>query len=283
MKKVFISKSFKALFIENNGHFSLTGHVSGDFGNSSGAISEKLVAIDPYFKPLADLHLCDVITGMPLHAFNNAIFYAKKRNWNKACDCLHLRDNEKLAQAFVAAVIDGETEKLTDIMTEIKSIWIERVADLDDAIEALEEYFPENRAEFIEPLDENGVVIEAYADIDEYQELDRRTALARHLDCNISEVEPAKYGENTYDAQGMEWLVLTNEEADAAFNESLDNYIDDVLEIPAWIVPYFNREAWKNDARHDGRGNALSRYDGEEHEEYGASLTNRVMYFIYKQ
>lgn len=64
-----------------------------------------------------------------------------------------------------------------------------------------------------------------------------------------------------------EWLVLTDEEADEAWDESLDNYLDDCVlpEVPEAMRNYFDVSAWKRDARMDGRGHALSSYDGGEY------------------
>lgn len=62
------------------------------------------------------------------------------------------------------------------------------------------------------------------------------------------------------------YLVVTDEEADDRWEESLDSYIDDCLEIPENVQPYFNREAWKRDARSDGRAHSLASYDGREDE-----------------
>ena len=62
-----------------------------------------------------------------------------------------------------------------------------------------------------------------------------------------------------------EYMVLTDYEADQAWEEELDHYIDDCMEIPESIERYFDREAWKRDARMDGRGHVLSSYDGQEH------------------
>jgi hypothetical protein len=42
---------------------------------------------------------------------------------------------------------------------------------------------------------------------------------------------------------------------------------------------YFDDEAWKRDARVDGRSHVLSRYDGSELE-YNL---NGILYFAYKQ
>lgn len=99
------------------------------------------------------------------------------------------------------------------------------------------------------------------------------TALALHLDVAPDTISECGYGSDMYestasDAPG-EYMVLTDSEADAAWDASLDNYIDECIlpECPAQLAAYFDHDAWKRDARDDGRGHCLSRYDGEENEQ----------------
>lgn len=66
-------------------------------------------------------------------------------------------------------------------------------------------------------------------------------------------------------ASDGEYLVVTDEEADRLWDEELDQYIDDCMEIPERLRNYFDVSRWKADARIDGRGHALSSYDGSEH------------------
>ena len=75
-----------------------------------------------------------------------------------------------------------------------------------------------------------------------------------------------------------DYLVLTDSEADDMEDQRLDNYIDECLEIPDDIRPYFDEEAWKRDARMDGRGHIISSYDGCEYEE----KVNDTWYYIYR-
>lgn len=64
------------------------------------------------------------------------------------------------------------------------------------------------------------------------------------------------------------WYIYTDKEADQAWDESLDNYLDECVldQLPKIAQSYFDREAWKKDAKCDGRGHSLSGWDGEEHE-----------------
>ena len=131
----------------------------------------------------------------------------------------------------------------------------------------------------------------------------REQALADHLEIDIEDVEPASYGDNTFEASGGEYMVLTDGEADQvasdyikesvwAFNPGfiidhssrLDYDQKDVLKgiqeqcegsngiILALID---NIEEFIEDAiSSDGRGHFMSTYDGEENEE--------GEYFIYR-
>ena len=83
------------------------------------------------------------------------------------------------------------------------------------------------------------------------------------------EYAPSKWCDNTYSGvEGEDLLVLTDSEADELWEEYLDSYIDECIlpELPEMAQRYFDAEAWKRDAKHDGRGHSLSSYDGEEHE-----------------
>ena len=84
--------------------------------------------------------------------------------------------------------------------------------------------------------------------------------------------------DNTYSYGREEYIVATDEEADEIEDEYLDNYIEECLDIPDNIRPYFDEEKWKDDARMDGRGHIISTYDGNENEE----KVNGTWYYIYR-
>lgn len=122
-------------------------------------------------------------------------------------------------------------------------------------------------------------------------------ALAKHLNCDVSEISPALYGDNAYDANGSEYLVLTEDEADElaaerikeslwAFNAEFisshtkhgldDDQIKALKEMQGKLCESANSivEALIEDLDHfiedaircDGRGHFISSYDGEEYE-----------------
>ena len=110
-------------------------------------------------------------------------------------------------------------------------------------------------------------VVDGTADY-EFSTEEPPTEKARALGAYL-EVEPSELVEesdNRFSLGRKEYWVLTDDEANEAWDGELERYIDECLEIPEAIRPYFDEEKWKNDARHDGRGHCLSSYDGHEHE-----------------
>ena len=94
-----------------------------------------------------------------------------------------------------------------------------------------------------------------------------------HFDAGIN------YSGGTFEAGGGEYLVLTEDERDTRWEDCLDSCLDDGC-IEGTNSPYFDREAWKRDARMDGAGHSLASYDGDEweftagHEEFYIYRTN---------
>ena len=147
--------------------------------------------------------------------------------------------------------------------------------------------------------------------LNDYDE--RVIALAQHLELNLEpdfnaedyppedyteeEIEQAKQDaiqevtdeldsivetcDNNFDYYGEEYEVLTDNEADDRWDEELDNYIEECVmsQLPKHLQSYFDEDAWKRDARYDGRGHFLSHYDGDECEE----TVNGTTYYIYRQ
>lgn len=113
---------------------------------------------------------------------------------------------------------------------------------------------------------------------------DRRMAaflLFLNWEHNTCPVAPEDIDVSTYDDCEMsygsaDYLVLDKDEAEERWNQSLEDYIDELIlpEIPETYRNYFDVEAWKRDARLDGRGHALASYDSEENYSRG--------YFIYR-
>ena len=109
-------------------------------------------------------------------------------------------------------------------------------------------------------------------------------ALALHLQIDFEEaqrIEVASYDDCVLEYGREEYLVCTDSEADDKWDAELENYIDECIlpEIPEEYRNYFDNNAWKSDAKQDGRGHSLSRYDGDEDEQTVLGTT----YYIYRQ
>lgn len=76
---------------------------------------------------------------------------------------------------------------------------------------------------------------------------------------------PYSYGE-TYDVNGVRVLILDAYAADAALDAHLDEYIEDHIlrGVSGVLNRYFDRKAFKKDAKMDGVGHHLNPYDGGE-------------------
>lgn len=83
----------------------------------------------------------------------------------------------------------------------------------------------------------------------------------------VDDISDLDIDTDEFDINGETILCLTDSEADARWEEELDHYIDDCVlpEIPEYLRNYFDEERWKDDARDDGRGWAIAKYDGDEH------------------
>ena len=97
---------------------------------------------------------------------------------------------------------------------------------------------------------------------------------------SYEEVEEVTWSDDNFEANGCEYMVLTDDEADQKWDEYLDSYLDECVlpELPESAQHYFDRESWKYDARMDGRGHSLSSYDGCE---YDAEADGET-YYIYR-
>jgi|SRR6476620_1920730 len=95
------------------------------------------------------------------------------------------------------------------------------------------------------------------------------------------EINESKYDDCLFEYGSQEYLVCTDDEADDKWEEDLDNYLEECIypELEGNLKYYFDDEKWKGDAKRDGRGHSLNRYDGDEDSEQVDGET----YYIYRQ
>ena len=105
--------------------------------------------------------------------------------------------------------------------------------------------------------------------------MEKTQALANYLDISTEEITASN---NLYETPEGDYMVLTDLEADEAWEESIDSYIDECIlpELPSRYQGYFNRTQFHFDAQADGRGHSISMYDGIEHELEGDYYAYRV-------
>jgi len=265
MKKIFKHAKFTAVVIDAGGYFSITG----DMGGASGAVGEEIAAIDPRFAPIARMHLSDCKTGAPMHAWANAEYYAKEGRL--AMLARHLRISLDEAKAFGGFAAPG----LAEFKAGLETRWRAEAA----AVYAVIACIPGDLTRgFVDPYDAEGGCISPEYEIclDLFDAPHKAIAAAMQEDCAVCDVEES---DNEYMVAGRTYAVLTDSEADNAWNDRLDSYIAECLEIPAHVEPYFDRDAWKRYAKMDGRGHSLAGYDGIEEKREVAGVT----YYLYRQ
>ena len=66
------------------------------------------------------------------------------------------------------------------------------------------------------------------------------------------------------DTESGEFAIGNDYEAEQAWEESIESYVDECMELSEVARRYFDMEAFKKDCSYDGRGHSLSSYDGCE-------------------
>jgi hypothetical protein len=95
---------------------------------------------------------------------------------------------------------------------------------------------------------------------------ERWLALVSELGVGMLDADESTYDSYVFQVGKAEYLVLTEDERDSRWDDYLDSCLDDGGMVPGADSPYFDRDRWKDDARMDGAGQALSSYDGNQYE-----------------
>ncbi len=138
--------------------------------------------------------------------------------------------------------------------------------------------------EFLNDYDEKVIALAQYLDIDleineeDFEDEEEKEEAIQDI---VDELDSITNDyDNTYSYGNGEYLVLTDRESDEEEDRRLDNYLEECIypELPENLRCYFDDEAWKRDAKMDGRGQIISTYDGYENEE----VVNGTTYYIYR-
>jgi len=174
---------------------------------------------------------------------------------------------------------EGDTLAEVIRSEEVHNLIIRRVLEIaeEDCDEGLskkdrKKFLDKTKASVIDSLNDSFIELE-----------EKEEALVQFLDISpdeILDIVQTKYDDCVFKVGREEYLVCTDDEADQRWDEYMDSYIDECVlgEIPEQYRGYFDEERFKADAEHDGRGQALASYDGDENE---AKIEDE-WFFIYR-
>ena len=167
--------------------------------------------------------------------------------------------------------VKGFEETLNTVIEGIKKAEAKRKAKV---IEESETPFSEkNDDEFLEYVEKHTTFTDRDAEL--------CVAFIKMFSLSEDDVQDIEIDGNRSKVQGIDYLAGTDSEMDDEWDENLENYIDECL-LPKVkdenIQKYFDREAWKRDAKFDGRGHSLNYWDGGEEE----ATVNGTAYYAYQ-
>lgn len=253
----------------NDGKFSM----SGDMGGSLGQIYDSISPATEYQEVLIDLwkkyHLNDMKSGTP-----RQMELVEGLPYVEACAVL---ERENLLEDILPngeKYIYGSGWLTEELPEDIEDL-------VEEVIESIKEEEDERRGDtLISDLE----VEEAYSIIEEVSDDDAEEiyAICLLFELTANEIDDiAIEGNNRICVQGVDYLFGTDNDMDILWDAELDNYLEEIIypELSGNLAQYFDDEAWKRDARMDGRAHSLNRYDGGE--EYVE--VNNVYYYAYRQ
>lgn len=113
---------------------------------------------------------------------------------------------------------------------------------------------------------------------------ERIAAFVKMFDLSEDDLQDIVINDTNVHIQGIDYIAGTDDEMEEEYDKELDSYIDECVfpggnNSNTTLERYFDREAFKRDARIDGRAHSLNRYDGGE--EY--ATINGTAYYAYRQ
>ena len=187
-------------------------------------------------------------------------------NWVVIPVCQGKPDIKKLEQIFSTL---GDWDSFKTVMQEMlddESYYKDKYDEQEKDKELAEETLAQTQIDIKE-------IMEDIQDLDNAE-------IPKEIDLQIQTIYE-KLEIEEYDEDNSDWLVCTDSEADDKWEQELDNYIEECIypELSGTLRNYFDEDKWKTDARYDGRGHSLAKYDGHECEQEIEGTT----YYLYKQ
>lgn len=135
-----------------------------------GAIHEAILQMAPDLKPFVDLHLSD-LDGVPMHAVENAYYWAGGTKWNNSDDnsppnvnnlASHLRISKDEAEQLRVKVMDEKItkEEFADIVNAMRPRWKQESSELNEKFDNI----IKNQKSAIVRRNDNAYDLSVYAD-----------------------------------------------------------------------------------------------------------------------
>ena len=262
--------------IKTNGSFS----VSGSYGGGGGQCQDHIKPANHAQQQLLDIwnkwHLNDMKAGTEKQEelLNSSEFESFKQlnnvkdGYSLACDFLESKnllidDGYKYGTAWLARNLPANfRENLIEIINQIEEAEQERSERVQYA----------DDEELIEIVEEAGFTGNDALNV---------AAAVKLFSLKQEDLESIEIDGNRITVQGTEYLAGDDDEMDQAWDEDLENHIDDCVlhELPECYRRYFDKESFKDDCRIDGRAHSLNRYNGSEESE---EINETTIYF-YRQ
>lgn len=252
----------------NNGRLSM----SGDNGQEQDTIKPRTESQIRLIEIWKAYHLNDMQPGTP-----------KQMKIVKKC-----KTHEEAIEKLTAKNLLIDKHPTTGEPYKYGSAWLtlelpeDLQEEIDGLIELIEEEEENRKGEPIQYNDDNELIeiIENNTDFSG-EDATLCAALVKMFDLTINDLEDVEIDGTRVTVQGIDYLAGDDEQMDAEWDEYLENYIDECIlpEVNENYRKYFDNEAWKDDAKGDGRAHSLNSYDGTEEE----AKINDTYYFAYRQ
>lgn len=284
---VFIDKSRNKFTINCTITFLRNGYpeftASGSYGGSIGQCLDSIVPANEYQQELVDIwnkwHLNGMNSGNPKQqeAIKKWEAEGNKYDYTKACDYL------KSINLFEVDGFKYRHSWYTNVLPE------DFQDKLDTLLDNIEEAEEERKSTPLADMFKDDY--ELYKFIDDiglftFDEIPIVMMFCHEDNLCQEDLDDIVFNKYRVTVQGIEYLAGTDSEMDDAWDEYLESYIDDCVigcidnkHARDMLERYFDREAWKKDARMYGRENSLNRYDESEIK----YKFNEVYYYAYRQ
>ena len=179
--------------------------------------------------------------------------------------------------------LNAEQSKLVELWEKyhLKKLPKSKEKELNELISVLKHQHDDRQSQSLSELYKNDNDLTKYLEGEGIKEVDKYGALIRLFDLAQEDLDQLEIDDYNATVQGVDYYFGTNDEMDEAWDNDLDNYIEECVlpEIPEHYQFYFDEEKFKNYCKLDGRGHSLNGYDGSE-----ISVNfNDVEYYAYQQ